>query len=431
MPGAYDLESFGYRTRAVATNKCPGGAYRGVGFAVATFVRERMVEILSRKLGEDRIDFRVRSCGDWCAPRTTPTGLELRGDFGTVIARVAAEVGEAPADPSPGEDGEVLTGTGYALYAEPVSPGAIVFSGRGMAGIVGYDDVRVRLAGDGRFAVATSSPPIGQGTETTFAQVVAQAIGCPLDRVYVEPSSTHGGMDGTGTFASRSAASVAVACERAATRLRSALLQATAAHLGLAPDEVRIDHHGVSASTRAGSVSSFAELARILPREVLSVTERTDPGWGGVAYGAHACAVKVHTATGRVDIERFVVVEDCGEMINPGIVFNQALGGVAQATGMSLLERLEYDADGRPSSTGFADYLVPRAPDVPDIRLVHHRSAATAGMRLGAGEGGAVAAAAALANAVSDALGAEVNAMPFDPAEVWQICRERRVATLG
>jgi aerobic carbon-monoxide dehydrogenase large subunit len=412
MPGAYELSAFGYRARAVATNKCPGGAYRGVGFAPATFVRERMMEILGREMAADPIALRAKSCGDSSEPRSTLTGLELRGEFGAVIEKAGSVLAEmrAGAGAAPVDDG-VRVGTGYALYVEPISPGALVFSGRGMAGIVGYDEVRVQLTSDGRIVVMTSSPPIGQGTETTFAQVTAQALGCPMELVRVEPFTTTDRLDGTGTFASRSAASVAVACESAATRLRDNLLEAAAARLEVAPDAVWADG------------DRLRELARELPQEATSVTHRTDPGWGGVAYGAHGCSVRVHTATGRVEIEHFVVVEDCGEMINPGIVRNQMLGGVAQAVGMSLLERLEYDGDGQPGATGFGDYLVPRAAEAPDCRLVHHRSEATAGRRLGVGEGGAVAGAAALANAVSDALGAEVNSMPFDPREVWRLCQ--------
>jgi carbon-monoxide dehydrogenase large subunit len=423
MPGPYELSAYGYRVRAIATNKCPGGAYRGVGFAPATFVRERMVELLANELGHDPVGFRTRSCGDSSEPRSTFTGLELRGEYGAVVEKAGAALAELRAGTPAVADDDVRIGTGYALYVEPVSPGALVFSGRGMAGIVGYDDVRVELTDDGRVAVMTSSPPIGQGTETTFAQVTAQALGCSFELVRVEPWSSTDGLDGTGTFASRSAASVAVGCELAATRLRDNLVSAAAARLGAEPAELRVNGDRVEVRDDPGSGLSFAELAAELPDEDTSITQRTDPGWGQVAYGAHGCSVRVHTTTGRVEIEHYVVVEDCGEMINPGIVRNQVLGGVAQAVGMSLLERYEYDADGRPRVTGLADYLVPRAAEAPDCVIIHHKSDATAGRRLGVGEGGAVAGSAALANAVSDALGAEVNSMPFDPMEVWRLCQ--------
>jgi carbon-monoxide dehydrogenase large subunit len=421
MPGPYELSAFGYRARAIATNKCPGGAYRGVGFAPATFVRERVVDILAGELQADPVQFRARSCGDTSEPRSTLTGLELRGEFGAIMEKAAAALGTLPASQDGADD--VREGTGYALYVEPVSPGALVFSGRGMAGIVGYDDARVSLQNDGRIVVMTSSPPIGQGTETTFAQVVSEALGCSYDQVRVDPLSTTDGLDGTGTFASRSAASVSVACKSAALELRGRLMDAAAETLEVAPMDLEIDGAAVTVRGDPASRISFAELAGRMPDDATAVTHRTDPGWGGVAYGAHGCTVRVHTATGRVEIAHFVVAEDCGEMINPGIVRNQTLGGVAQAVGMSLLERFEYDADGRPLASGFSDYLVPRAAEAPDCVMVHHQSEATAGRRLGVGEGGAVAAAAALANAVSDALGAEVNSMPFDPMEVWRLSR--------
>jgi aerobic carbon-monoxide dehydrogenase large subunit len=425
MPGAYDLDAFGYRTRAVATNKCPGGALRGVGFAVATFVRERMVEIMARERGEDAVSFRLRNCQDAGAgTRMTATGLELRGEYSTVLRRAEALLEPNGAVASgQGTDGNVLVGSGYALYVEPVSPGSLVFAGRGMAGIVGYDEARVAIDGDGHVSVVTSSPDIGQGSETTYGQVVAQALGCSRQIVHVDPADTR--LDGTGTFASRSAASVAVACEQAARILRERVLELAAEAFGIPTERLEIQEARVVVAGTTTPALSFAELRERAPAGALEVTQRTDPGAGGVAYGAHACTVAVDVRTGTVDVLRYVVVEDCGEMINPGVVRNQTLGGVAQALGLCFLERLEYDADGRPLADGFASYRVPRAADAPDCQMSHVGTEATRGRRLGVGEGGAVATAGALANAVSAALGAEVNSMPFDPSAVWQLHCDR------
>jgi carbon-monoxide dehydrogenase large subunit len=428
MPGAYELSAFGYRTRAVATNKCPGGAYRGVGFAVATFVRERIGDILARERGESPVAFRLRNCGIGLQSRTTATGLELRGDYEQVLREVDELLAETPlADHPAAADADVRLGTGHALYVEPVSPGALVFGGRGMAGIVGYDEARVRLDVDGRIIVVTSSPPIGQGTETTFGQVAAEALGCSRELVCVDPSDTVGGLDGTGTFASRSAASVSVACEAAARELRRRLLQEASRSLAVAADELDVEGDAVVAPRRAGLAVSLADLARSATPGALDVTRRHDPGAGGVAYGAHACTVAVDVGTGQVRVLRYAVVEDCGEMINPGIVASQTLGGVAQALGTALLERLQYDENGVPTPTGLADYRVPRVTDAPRCAMRHVKTEATAGRRLGVGEGGAVGGAAAIANAVSDAIGVEVNSMPFDAATVWRLCSQHEV----
>jgi carbon-monoxide dehydrogenase large subunit len=425
IPGPYRLRDYRARARSVVTNKCPEGAYRGVGLPVSALVHERLMDVLAGELGIDRAEIRRRNLirRDEM-PYTTVTRQRYdSGDYMLALDGALEAIGYAgfAGEQRRARGQSRLLGLGISSYVEYTGMGSAVFGGRGMMGIPGYDGAWLELGPEGAVTVWTTLPAIGQGVQTTFAQMTAEALGVETASVTVERSDTAvGGIDGTGTFASRSAVSGGGAIVKAAAELRRRLLDDAAERLEAASGDLAIADGQVYVAGSPSRNVAVAELVAACERGRYEVGARFDPPAIGYPYATHACVVEVEADTGAVRILRYVVSEDCGRIINPLVVEGQAHGAVAQGVGGTLYEQVAYDPDGQPLTGSLIDYLVPTAAEIPAVELSHLEIPAPGSPNgaKGVGEGGTLAPPAAIANAVSDALGVECNELPLSPERV-------------
>jgi carbon-monoxide dehydrogenase large subunit len=426
LPGPYRLSNYRVRSRSVATNKCPEGAYRGVGLPVSAFIHERLMDLLAADLGLDPADVRRRNLVSVDEmPYATVTNQHYdSGDYLEALERALEAIGYPAfrdAQRAARAEGRLL-GLGLSCYVEYTGINSRVFTGRGMVGIAGYDAAHVVLDGEARATVWTTMPPIGQGVETTFAQMTADELGLELDAVAIARADTSvGNLHGTGAFASRTAISGGGAIRDACAELRRRLREDAGDRLEVDPGDLEVVRGEVRVAGSPGSAVSVAEVvAGASDAERYRVSATFDPPAIAYPYATHACIVEVDPDTGGVAIARYVVVEDCGTVINPVIVDGQIHGAVAQGIGGTLHEALIYDADGQLMTASLMDYLVPTASDLPHLEIGHLSIPAPGSPNgaKGVGEGGTLAPPGALANAVSDALGAEFNALPLAPERV-------------
>ncbi len=424
IPGPYRLERYRARSRAVRTNKCPEGAYRGVALPVSAFVHERLMDLLAVHLGLDRAEVRRRNLiRPEELPYTTVSHQRYdSGDYPLALAQALHTIGyeRFPDEHESARAQGRWLGLGMAAYVEYSAMGSQVFHGRGMVGIPGVDRAWLTLDGEGEITVRTSLPSIGQGLATTFAQLAAASLAVDPSIVRVrQPDTAAGPGMGTGTFASRSAVTGGGAIKVAAEELVRRLLEDASERLevAVADLELRDGHVGVKGSP--GRQIAFGELAATDTARY-RVDGAFDPTSTTYPYATHACVVEVDPETGAVEILRYVVAEDCGRIINPLVVEGQAHGAVAQGIGGALYEAVVYDQDGQNLSASLMDYLVPTATELVSLDLHHLEIPAPASPNgaKGVGEGGTLAPAAALANAVSDALGVEFNELPLTPERV-------------
>jgi carbon-monoxide dehydrogenase large subunit len=318
--------------------------------------------------------------------------------------------------------------------------GAPGFRARGLKRIPGFDSALLKIEPTGAVTCMISTAGAGQGHETTFAQLVADELGVPFDAVTIVEGDTAGGPYGSGTFASRSVVTGGGAIVRASARLRGKMTRLAAHLLEAAPEDIVLEagHAFVRGlPNRRVTVREIAEnaysmsSASLPPGEDygLEATDYYDPPLVTMANATHVAGVAVDASTGNVAIERYVVVHDCGRVINPMIVEGQVHGGVAQGLGQVLLEAMVYDESGQCRSATFMDYLLPTTTDVPDMIVDHIESPSidAAGGFKGIGEGGVIGAVPALTNAVADALaglGANVNRTPLTPDRVLALISE-------
>ncbi len=432
FPGVYKLPRYRVRGRAVVTNKSPMAPYRGVSRPQIVLVMERLMKKAAIALGISEVEIRRRNLIlDHEFPFTGVTGLVYdRGSYLESLER-CAELLDAegwPEKQAAARERGRLIGLGFACFSERSAYGTEAFAQRKMGITPGYENAHVRMDGSGGVIVSTGTHSHGQGQQTSFAQIVADELGVEPSRVLVRLGDTDQTPPGWGTFASRSigigGAAVKLAAERVADRLK-----AIAAHLlEAAPADIEVRDGRLSVRGTPAAGMTVAEVARIAHQQsqrlppgerVLEATATFDPP-GTFSNATHGVVVEVDAETGAVRILRYVVVEDCGVMINPMIVEGQVRGGIAQGIGAALYERIVYDEDGQPLTASLMDYLVPTASEIPSIEI-HHLETPSAFTETGAkgmGEGGLIGAPATIANAVSDALahlGFEADAIPIVP----------------
>jgi carbon-monoxide dehydrogenase large subunit len=425
IPGPYRLDTYRARARAIATNKCPEGAYRGVGLPVSAFVHERLMDLLAGEIGIDRAELRRRNLvtsGEM--PYATVTNQRYdSGDYGLALERALDAIGYegfAREQRAARAEGRLL-GLGISSYVEYTGMGSRVFQARGMIGIAGHEHAWIRLDGDGAATVWTTLPSIGHGLATTFAQLAADAAGLAPEAVRVARADTGVGPgDGTGTFASRSAVCGGGALAVAGDELRRRLLDDAAEHLEAAAADLELAGGRVTVRGSPSLGVSVAELSADAADGRYDVDARFDSAATVYPYATHACVVEVIADTGEVRVLRYVVAEDCGRVINPLIVEGQAHGAIAQGIGGTLHEELHYDEQGQLVTASLLDYLVPTAADLPAMAIQHLEIPApdSPNGAKGVGEGGTLAPPGAIANAVSHALGTELNELPLTPERV-------------
>jgi carbon-monoxide dehydrogenase large subunit len=435
LPGPYRTPAYAYECVAVATNKPPLGAYRGVGMTFAAFAMERTLDLLADRLGLDPAEIRRRNLISRDAyPFASAGGLVYdSGDLPTALEEALKLAGyerlKAARDRAR-ERGRLL-GVGIACYTEYTGMGSETYRRRGMVEVPGPESARVVMHADASVSCFVSFPSQGQGHRTTITQLVAAELDVPPDRIHVHAVDTETSPSGTGTFASRGAVSQTGTVQRAAATVRGKLLALAAgvleAHVAdLELRDGRVTVRGVP--ERGVPVTELARLAHSpapggLPGRAepgLGATELFDPPGAAFSSAVHVAAVEVDPDTGRVAVRDYAVVEDCGPVINPVIVEGQIHGALAQGIGEALGEELVYDAAGQLVTGTLMDYPLPVAGALPSFAIGHLETPSphTPGGVKGMGEGGTVGAPAAIASAVADAvrpLGASLTRLPIRP----------------
>ncbi len=435
FPGPYTLPRFSYRTVSACTNKPPILPYRGVARAGVCYAMETTLDALARKLGLTAEAIRLANLvpAEAMPYRNLVGKVFDSGDYPEALRRAAAAI-DVPAVRARQAAGECV-GVGLAIFCEQGAHGTSVYQAWGIPMVPGYEQAMVRLAPDGVLEIRTGVHSHGQGLETTLAQVAHEVLGVHPDRVRVVHGDTALTPYSTGTWGSRcmvmAGGAVAEACRQLAERVAAigaALLQVGPGDVVLAGGEVRRSDTGASVSI-ADVARTWYRRPQNLPSPVdtggLEVTAgyRPDPDTGTHSYAAHAAVVRVDRDTGAVEIEDYVIVEDGGTLVNPLIVDGQVIGGLAQGIGTALYEEMPFDEQGQPLAASLADYLLPGAGEVPDVRIEHMATPSpwtTFGQK-GIGESGAIGPPACLVNAINDALagfGAEVLDLPASPARV-------------
>ena len=423
--GCYRVPALDVEATAVVTNKAPVSPYRGAGRPEAVFAMDRIIDVAAREMRIDPVELRRRNLVP-AEEMPYSVGLNYRdgtpitydsGDFpGCFEAAVALSgISNGLRGGAPDEAGR-LVGVGVSTYVEGTGVGP-------------FESARVRVDETGWVEVATGACSQGQGHETVFAEVCAQALGADPERVTVIGGDTAAVEHGWGTLASRSAVVAGSAIHKAAVKVRDRIVNAVAEQWELAPADLCIRQgvvEVVGTPTRRMELADVA--AGFAPGGVLangtnaSLDEVVcfEPPTVTFAAGVHVARVAVDPSTGETEILDYVVAHDCGPLLSPMIVDGQITGGVAQGIGAALFEQAVYDADGQPQNPSLADYLVPDACGMPKLTVTHLETPSPLnplGIK-GVGEAGAISPPAAVANAIEDALaglGVEVNRVPVSP----------------
>jgi carbon-monoxide dehydrogenase large subunit len=445
LPGPYRMPAYRGSVRGVATPKAPMGPYRGVGRPISTFVTERLLDLAAGHLGADPVDLRLRNLiRDEEFPYKTASGIVWDGAaFVECLKRARDAIGyeDRRREQTEGRAHGRWLGIGFACYAELTGIGSRISASPGMPINTGTESATIRVDPTGAVTAMFGIASHGQGLETSLAQVVADELGVPLESVRVLHGDTAVSVSGSGTYASRSAVLAGGAGTLAARAVREKVLRAASYLLEVPPPELELVDGRIFARALPERGLTLRELARAvyseigrLPREAQDTLEATklyDPYFGTTSTATHAALVEVDVEQCGVKVVRYLVAEDCGKIINPLIVDGQVHGGVAQGIGAALLEDVVYDAEGQLLTGSLMDYLVPSAPEIPDIEVLHVEtdSKSTLGGFRGMGEGGTIGAPAAIANAVADALAplrVRIDELPITPDRLFELIRAAR-----
>jgi carbon-monoxide dehydrogenase large subunit len=416
MTGPYRIPHVRMDVTMVVTNKTPVGTYRGPGRFESDFCRERLLDMVAADLDIDRLEFRRRNLiteAEMPYPLATVEELDIEtecdsGDYGATLDRCLDEFKWAERSKLSGKliDGR-YHGIAVGCYLEGGGTGP-------------RENVRLAIEADGSFTLFVGSSSVGQGVETVLAQIAADALEVPMDRINrVLHGSTDYVAQGFGSFSSRTMVMAGNAIVDAANRLRVLVRDKAAARLNCAPSEIAIDRGMTIGPGRASiELKDFAGLAA---DGTHASNKRT------YSYGAHAAYVAVDPKTGHVALLDYVAVEDVGRIINPLTLHGQCVGAVVQGLGGAFLEQFVYDENGQLLTGSFADYLMPTASDFPTIRAIALEQKPSPINPLGtkgAGEGGIIPVGGVVANAVAAALAAfkvQPRDLPLSPPRVWQM----------
>jgi len=439
LAGQYRTPAIHVEVRAVFTNTAPVDAYRGAGRPEATYVVERLVEQCARVMKLDPAEIRRRNFVTEF-PYSTPVGLAYdTGDYNATLERAMelADVAGFPARKAEAQRRGKLRGLGYSCYIEAcgLAPSNIAGQLGARAGLFEAGEVRVHPTGT--VTVFTGSHSHGQGHETTFAQVVADRLGIPIDSIEIVHGDTGRIPFGMGTYGSRSLAVGGTAIVKAVDKVIDKGRKIAAHILEAADDDVEFSNGefrvaGTDRKLAFGEVALAAYVPHNFPLDKLEpgLNENAfyDPTNFTYPAGSYVCEVEVDPETGVTTIEQFVAVDDFGNIINPMIVEGQVHGGIAQGLGQAMLEQCVYDPDSGQLLTGsMLDYALPRATDLPRIVLDTRSTPCThnpLGVK-GCGEAGAIGSPPAFINALTDAVGVTDIRMPATPERVWQAIQAR------
>jgi carbon-monoxide dehydrogenase large subunit len=446
MPGPYDVRDYACRARGVATHTCPMAPYRGVSRPVITFTIERLMDKAAAAFGLDPIEIRRRNLIRKF-PYTSATGLVFDEATYVETMEAAVKAADVPAFRARQEKARAqgrYLGLGFATFSERTGYGTPAFAARGMEVTPGWENVELTMDPSGFVEARIGASPHGQGLRTTLTQIIADELGTSPDRINIVHGDTDRTPYGFGTFASRSLVIAGGATLLAVRKVRAKLIRMASLLLEASTDDIVLesDVARVAGTDRAIPIAALARAAyhqthrfkgEIAPG--ISESATYDPP-GTFSNACHVAMVEVDTETGHVAIEKFLVAEDAGRLINPMIADGQVHGGVAQGIGNALLEEIIYDATGNIVTATLADYLPPTAREVPPIEI-HHLETLTEASLLkakGLGEGGTIGAPAAIVNAINDALspfGVSIDEFPATPQRIHAALRAAAASGAG
>lgn len=436
--GPYAFDHYRCTTTVVFQNKAPTCQYRAVGHPIATAVTEGLVDLAAEAIGMDPVEIRRRNLiPDDAYPFTSPSGMRFEGLSHHKALDMLVGMVDVPrrrAEQAALRQRGIHRGLGIASFIELTNPSPFMY-GIGGARISAQDGCTVRMDPDGSVVALSGVTEQGQGTEAILAQIVAQGVGVPVDRVKVVTGDTRTTPYGGGTWACRGAGIGGEAALQSALALRERILTVAAAMLQASPDALDIVLGQVVDRASGEPRLALSELGRLvyfrgdtlpkdLPREFVQTRHFATKEFPfAFTNGIQASWLEVDVETGLVRLLEHWVVEDCGRIINPMLVDEQVRGGVVQGIGGALYEHCVYDGDGQLLTTTLADYMVPMAAEMPDIHVGHVETPTMESLlgAKGAGEAGTAGAPAAIMNAINDALrpfGAKVFAQPFTPDRI-------------
>jgi aerobic carbon-monoxide dehydrogenase large subunit len=435
LPGPYKLDNFAVRARIATTNKVPNAPYRGAGRPEASFAMERIIDLIAAERGRDPAEVRMTNLVP-AAEMPYHLGIPYRdgepivydsGDYPKALQCVLEAIGGIEPfrarQRKARQQGRYL-GLGLGCYVEGTGVGP-------------FESATVRIDPTGKVYVASGACPQGQGMETIFSQIVADTWKVNPNDVVMALADTAAVSMGFGTIASRSTVTVSAAIHYASEQLREKVFAIAANVLECSPEDLELRNGGVGIVGVPGCQVTLASIAKASrpgwdharPPGMPAGLEETyyyEPPTVTWSYAMHAAIVDVDVKLGRIKIEKYAIVHDCGVVVNPMLVEGQIHGGTVQGLGGALLEEFSYDPDGQLRTGSFMDYLLPTASDVPHLDLIHlqHPSPLNPLGVKGVGEGSAIAPPVVIANAVSDALApfkVEFNTTPVKPEQIARV----------
>jgi carbon-monoxide dehydrogenase large subunit len=446
MAGAYEAKAVEWEQIAVFTNKVATDAYRGAGRPEAAYAIERLMDVIAHELNLDPAGVRRKNfIRDFAKP--TPAGLVYdSGNYQPALDKALQLIGyeQLRAEQKRLREQGRYLGIGLSSYIEicGIGPSYLLPPGVG-----GWETCTIRVEPTGTVSVLTGVSPHGQSNETTFAQLVADELGIPIDDVEVIHGDTDVVSYGIGTFGSRSAAIGGAALIMSVNKVKDKAKQIGAAMLDVRPDDVTYADGEVHVTADPNRKKTFAEIAFIatdfnwttmggVPAGLepgLEATSRFEPANATFPFGTHVCVVEIDAETGEVKLQRYLAVDDCGNVINPLIVDGQVHGGIAQGLAQAMYEEVVYDENGQLVSGSLMDYAMPKASMLPTIeteRTVTPTPVNPLGAK-GCGEAGTIGSTPAVANAIIDALapfGVTHLEMPFKPEKLWRLMQQGKKA---
>ena len=442
--GLYNIPVAFCNVKAVFTNTAPVDAYRGAGRPEATYMIERLVDKAAREMGIDQAEFRSKNFISKFPHQQCLVHNIDSGDYSAHLKK-ALEVADYKNFSERKKQSEAkgkLRGIGFSTYIEAcgIAPSAVVMSIG--AGVGLWESAEVRFNATGNVSVFTGAHSHGQGHATTFAQIVSDKLGVPLENIDLVHGDTDKGPFGMGTYGSRSLAVGGSAIVKACDKIIDKGKKVAAHMLETNPDDVEFKEgefvvKGSNKKKTIGEIAfacylpgQYGEIKSPLPEGVepgLKETAFYDPVNFSFPAGSHICEVEIDQTTGETNIAAYTAVDDFGTVINPMIVEGQVHGGVAQGIGQALYENAFYDKSGQLITGSFMDYAMPKADNFPEIKIDYTCTPATSNPlgSKGCGEAGAIAAPPAVMNAVIDAIGTDIS-MPATAEKVWEACNKNK-----
>ena len=442
VAGGHRIPAYSYNLDVVMTNKAPLCVYRGVAQPVTVFVMDRLLDEVAKATGIDRREVRRRNLlTEEDFPYETIT-REYVIEGGSYIPALEEALDAVGFDSFPEqqrkarEEGRYI-GLGISCGGEALARGATWYGARGLP-ISGQEGCQIKIDSQGKVHALFGTTAIGQGIETTLAQIVADELGVDIDDITITMGDTARTPYGAGSWASRQATLGGTAAVMCSEKVREKILRVAAHQLEVSAADLELANSAVQVKGNPETSVSLKDIAHtvyfkaaevpddVLPEPTIEETAHFDPPSATFANAAHAVILEIDPATAHIKFLKYVIVHDCGTIINPLIVDGQLYGATAQGIGGTIYEHLVFDDNGQPLATSFMDYLIPTSHDVPklDLRHIQTGSPLTALGIKGVGESGTVFAPTAIATGVGDALGVNADRLELNPSAVYDLLQQ-------